>query len=76
MVADHQVSQHQSRIGRVQQSLSWRAKCRGGLNSPMALHRRERGLKAHPFHAPGLPWYFLESRSAPKGGIMTIGNSR
>jgi hypothetical protein len=31
MVADHQVSQYQSRIGRVQQSLTWLAECRGAF---------------------------------------------
>jgi hypothetical protein len=45
MVADHQVSQHQGRIGREQ-------------NSSTALHRREQRLTAYPFRAPGLPWYF------------------
>ncbi len=54
MVADHQVSQHQGRIGRVQQDLSWRAPMSGLVKFVMALDRR---LADYPFRAPGLPWY-------------------
>jgi hypothetical protein len=58
MVADHQVSQHQGRIGRVQQDLSWRAQMSGPVKFVMALDRR---LADYPFRAPGLPWYFIRA---------------
>jgi hypothetical protein len=74
MVADHQVSQHESRIGRVQQK-------------PLVARRMSGPFKfamgsidvngAHPFRASGGPWYFWRTaRHAREWAIMSVGNSR
>jgi tripartite-type tricarboxylate transporter receptor subunit TctC len=61
-VADPQVSQHQNRLGRVQQSFSWRVKRRS------TLHRREQRLRPTPSVLRDYRGIFWRPARHAKGG--------